>query len=123
MKSVAQFGTKIEVDLVKALRSSRFTFEENVRVVPDLTTKPDIVFRRRRVAVYLDGCFWHSCPHHSSPPRSNSGFWEEKLSRNVERDQANTKALQERGWKVIRLWGHQSTDEMFRTVERALKAG
>ena len=72
-----------------------------------LTVKPDFVFRKERVAVFVDGCFWHQCPLHSKIPESNREFWEQKLRKNVERDQRTDKALKAKGWKTFRLWEHE----------------
>lgn len=70
--------------------------------------RPDIVFTRARVAVFVDGCFWHRCPEHSTLPASNAAFWREKLERNVTRDWADARALTQAGWTVIRVWEHES---------------
>jgi DNA (cytosine-5)-methyltransferase 1 len=123
MKSVARSATDVELELVKALKSTRLRFEENTHAVADVKTRPDLLFRKKKVAVYVDGCFWHSCPHHGTHPRTNAAFWDEKLQRNADRDQANTRALEERGWRVIRFWGHQSAAEMVHTIQTVLRAG
>lgn len=70
-------------------------------------TRPDIVFKGARLAVFIDGCFWHSCPVHGSRPKSNQLFWEEKLARNVERDNKTTADLERTGWTVMRFWEHE----------------
>jgi DNA mismatch endonuclease (patch repair protein) len=72
-----------------------------------LIVRPDFVFRRERVAVFVDGCFWHQCPLHARVPVNNSEFWSEKLRRNVERDRAANRALRAAGWKVVRVWEHE----------------
>lgn len=69
--------------------------------------RPDIVFTRRRVVVFVDGCFWHSCPVHGVPPRTNTSYWGPKLQRNIERDLQNTQMLEAEGWTVIRIWEHE----------------
>ncbi len=69
--------------------------------------RPDVVFTRVRVAVFVDGCYWHSCPEHATSPRSNAGYWLPKLARNVERDRANDAALAAAGWRVVRVWEHE----------------
>lgn len=71
-----------------------------------LTGKPDFVFRRERVAVFVDGCFWHGCPKpkHAPLPKNNAEFWAAKLSRNQERDREVTRTLRQRGWTVLRVW-------------------
>jgi DNA mismatch endonuclease (patch repair protein) len=68
---------------------------------------PDFVFRTARVAVFIDGCFWHSCPRCSSPPRQNTSYWGPKLERNRERDRTVNRALRAAGWKVVRIWEHE----------------
>jgi DNA mismatch endonuclease (patch repair protein) len=67
---------------------------------------PDFVFKREKVAVFVDGCFWHRCPLHSKIPDNNRAFWEQKLSRNVERDRLVNRELQKAGWRVWRMWEH-----------------
>lgn len=69
--------------------------------------KPDFVFRRERLAVFVDGCFWHGCPKHYSCPASNSAFWARKLARNRARDQLVRKKLRKAGWRVLRVWQHE----------------
>nr|WP_281722824.1 very short patch repair endonuclease [Nitrosomonas nitrosa] len=71
--------------------------------------KPDFIFRKQRLAVFVDGCFWHGCPMHSSQPTSNRTFWEKKLKRNKERDRIVTKTLRKSGWRVLRIWQHELT--------------
>lgn len=71
-----------------------------------LIVKPDFVFKQERVAVFVDGCFWHQCPLHSSVPENNREFWERKLARNVERDRLHDRELKKAGWKVVRFWEH-----------------
>ncbi|MGJ4880282.1 very short patch repair endonuclease [Bradyrhizobium sp. HKCCYLRH1065] len=69
--------------------------------------RPDIVFPGRKVAVFVDGCFWHGCPDHYVRPRSRDEFWAAKLRENVERDRRQTAALELSGWRVVRIWEHQ----------------
>lgn len=73
---------------------------------PQLPGRPDLVFIKARVAVFVDGCFWHRCPAHSTAPRTNSAFWMSKLSRNVARDHQVRVVLQALGWTVVRVWEH-----------------
>ena len=68
--------------------------------------KPDFIFRREKVAVFVDGCFWHGCPRHGSLPASNQLFWKKKLKRNRQRDATVKKALIRLGWTVLRFWEH-----------------
>jgi len=75
-----------------------------------LVIKPDFVFRLQRIAVFVDGCFWHQCPLHSKVPETNREFWEQKLRRNVERDAEANKALKAAAWAVYRIWEHDIRD-------------
>ena len=84
--------------------------------------RPDIVFTRQRVAVFIDGCFWHQCPEHGVMPASNRDFWEPKLRANVQRDRRQTAQLEEDGWLVIRVWEHEAPDEAAQRIGRAVRA-
>lgn len=75
-----------------------------------LLGKPDFVFRRQRLALFVDGCFWHCCPDHSKIPENNREFWEIKLHKNIERDKFVSDQLKKRGWKVERIWEHELKD-------------
>lgn len=69
--------------------------------------KPDFIFRGRRVAVFVDGCFWHRCPKHSNMPANNRAFWLKKLTGNQTRDRLVTRTLRKDGWRVVRIWEHE----------------
>lgn len=87
--------------------------------------KPDFVFRRQRVAVFVDGCFWHGCPKpkHSPCPKGNADFWFNKLSGNRRRDRLVTRTLRARGWTVVRVWEHDLTAKRAEhTIARLLRA-
>ncbi len=91
--------------LLKLTLESKRGSENNLK--PELLrVKPDFVFSKERIAVFVDGCFWHQCPFHSTIPENNRRFWEEKLARNIERDRAANKALKAAGWFVLRIWEH-----------------
>ena len=75
-----------------------------------LTVRPDFIFQEVRLAVFVDGCFWHQCPFHSNLPENHQEFWETKLHRNVARDRRYTKLLRLSGWSVLRLWEHDIVD-------------
>ena len=76
---------------------------------------PDILFRNRRVAVFVDGCFWHRCPEHATFPKANEQFWAEKLDKNVARDRSTDERLRELGWTVVRVWGARAPCHRRRT--------
>jgi DNA mismatch endonuclease (patch repair protein) len=73
----------------------------------DRYVRPDVVFTRARLAVFVDGCFWHRCPEHGSDPRSNIEFWRSKFDATLRRDRADERALRSAGWTVIRVWEHE----------------
>lgn len=80
------------------------------RVLPGLRRRADLVFVSARVAVFVDGCFWHRCPDHGNLPKSNREWWTEKLNRNVARDRDTDLRLTEAGWHVERVWEHELRD-------------
>lgn len=84
--------------------------------LPGRAVRPDLTFLRARVAVFIDGCFWHACPEHGTRPRRNDGYWSAKLDRNVARDRAVDMALTEAGWAVVRHWEHEPADEAARAI-------
>lgn len=89
------------------------------RVHPkDLPGRPDIVFTRARLAVFVDGCFWHMCKEHGTIPKNNREWWLAKLQRNVERDTEKDEALREAGWTPVHVWEHTDLSEAADTVER-----
>lgn len=103
--------TQPELRLRSLLHARGLGFRVSVRPLPDLRRTADIVFRPARVAVFVDGCFWHGCPEHGSQPRANSDYWAPKLARNVERDAETNSALEAAGWEVIRVWEHDDADQ------------
>lgn len=84
--------------------------------------KPDLIFVGPRVVVFMDGCFWHSCPDHGMMPKTNSNFWTSKLNRNKERDLRVTAQLQEMGWTVLRFWEHEVTADAEEVARRIMTA-
>ena len=85
--------------------------------------KPDFVFRQQRLAVFVDGCFWHACPVHASKPVTNRAFWRKKLARNKARDRLVNRTLRKAGWRVLRIWQHElKRDNESRCVPRIRRA-
>jgi DNA mismatch endonuclease (patch repair protein) len=87
-----------------------------------LPGRPDIVFTRARLAVFVDGCYWHRCPQHGTLPRNNADWWLAKLDRNVARDRAEDAALAELGWTVAHVWEHEPPIAAADRVEAAWRA-
>jgi len=84
----------------------------------DLTGKPDFVFPRKRVVVFVDGCFWHGCPRCYRRPSSRRGYWDAKVARNKARDRRVTRTLRRMGWRVLRIWEHELAKTPQRCVEK-----
>jgi DNA mismatch endonuclease (patch repair protein) len=111
------------VRLRSALHRDGLRFRKNVLLrVEGLAVRPDIVFPGRRVAVFVDGCFWHRCPQHGESPRSNVSYWEAKLARNAARDHAVNTALTAAGWRVVRIWEHTPVDDAVVEIQAVLAA-
>jgi DNA mismatch endonuclease (patch repair protein) len=99
----------------------RFFKNRSVRA-GGIRTRPDAVFPRARVAVFVDGCFWHRCPSHGSDPKANDDYWRLKLDRNVHRDRIVDAALAVDGWLVIRVWEHEPPAKAASRVAAQVKA-
>lgn len=108
MKGNKKRDTRPEIVLRSALYRAGLRFRKDFAIRPDDsgTVRVDVAFPRARVAVFVDGCFWHCCPAHGNEPKSNSLYWGPKLSRNVERDRQVDTRLGAAGWRVVRLWEH-----------------
>lgn len=83
--------------------------------------RADLIFAGPQIAVFVDGCFWHSCPIHATVPKANRGWWVAKLDRNVERDRETDRHLQSLGWTALRFWEHEETCEVADVIERAVR--
>ena len=107
MRGNRRRDTGPELALRKLLHAQglRYRVDAPVRTARRLV-RPDVVFTRRRLAVFVDGCFWHQCPEHGTRPKDPTGYWTPKLQRNVERDRETTAALEAEGWVVLRIWEH-----------------
>lgn len=121
MKANRGRDTAPEMRLRSALHRRGLRFRKDLRIEVDgRRMRPDIVFTRARVAVFLDGCFWHGCPEHGQTPRANREFWSAKIQANRDRDLRQAAALQEAGWVVVRIWEHEALPDAVDRVERAL---
>jgi DNA mismatch endonuclease (patch repair protein) len=110
MQGNRRVDTKPERALRSALHHRGLRFRVDTAPEPGLRCRADVVLRRARVAVFVDGCFWHSCPEHGTQPETNAGYWTAKIARNVARDRRNDADLRERGWTVIRVWEHEDPE-------------
>jgi DNA mismatch endonuclease (patch repair protein) len=97
-------------------------FRVQVKVPGNNRRTIDIAFTRVRLAVYVDGCFWHGCPEHHVRPRANNDWWRWKIERNQERDRDTDRQLADAGWSVLRIWEHESPESAADAVQRAYGA-
>ena len=107
MRGNRKFDTAPEAAVRSALHRAGARFRKHARPLPHLNCTADIVFRRARLAVFVDGCYWHGCPEHGTQPRTNAAYWSAKIARNIERDRRTDTALSEAGWVVARVWEHE----------------
>lgn len=122
MAAIKRTDTQVEVALRSALHRHGLRFRKDLPVVVGtVRARPDIVFTRRKLAVFVDGCFWHSCPEHGKRPAKNTSYWNPKLARNSERDREQTAALEAAGWTVLRMWAHVPVDEMLTQVSSTIE--
>ncbi|MFF4771986.1 very short patch repair endonuclease [Microtetraspora fusca] len=124
MRANRRSNTKPEVALRSALHRLGYRYRKDLRLdLGSVKVRPDIVFTARKVAVFVDGCFWHVCPEHGRQPTINEWYWTPKLRRNMERDQTVNAALAEAGWRVVRLWEHEPLPGAIEAVVTALNIG
>lgn len=122
MEGQRRRDTKPEVELRSRLWAIGLRYRVDHKVLPGLRRRADIAFLGPRVAVFVDGCFWHRCPEHGTTPRANREWWEQKLGRNVERDRDTDERLAAAGWLVVRVWEHHAVDEAVVRIEHAVRA-
>lgn len=111
-----------EIRLRARLHQAGLRFRKNRRIdLPDGSVRPDIVFLGPRVAVFVDGCFWHGCPEHAEFPVANAEFWRTKIERTRVRDVEQTARLERNGWCVTRIWEHEAVDSAAQRVSEAVR--
>lgn len=105
MARIRGHGNKdTELALLRLFRAHRITGWRRRRPV---FGKPDFIFPELKLAVFVDGCFWHGCPLHATQPRNNAAFWRKKFAANIARDRLVTRTLRRAGWRVLRIWEHE----------------
>lgn len=118
MSRLPRRDTAPEVALRRLLHLRGMRYRVNLPVPGWPRRTIDVAFTRAKVAVFIDGCYWHGCPHHGRLPRTNQDWWAEKLSRNRARDAQTTAHLLHLGWDVLRFWGHEDPREEADIVQR-----
>ncbi|WP_328459144.1 very short patch repair endonuclease [Amycolatopsis sp. NBC_00438] len=113
--------TGIEVALRKALHSAGFRYRVHRRPVKSVRREADLVFGPARVAVFVNGCFWHGCPDHGTWPKNNAEFWRDKIETNRRRDTDTDARLDEAGWLALRIWEHETVEAAATRVITAVR--
>jgi DNA mismatch endonuclease (patch repair protein) len=109
--------TSPELAVRRILHARGLRYRVNFRPIAAIRSRPDIAFTRAKVAIYVDGCFWHGCPIHATVPKTNVDYWSPKLERNRERDKQATASFEKSGWRVLRFWEHETPTEMADAIE------
>ncbi|TDC38393.1 very short patch repair endonuclease [Micromonospora sp. 15K316] len=121
MKANRSKDTKPELALRRALFANGMRYRVGMRLnVPGRSVRPDVVFTRRRVAVFVDGCFWHGCSQHGRMPSDPTGYWHQKMERNRARDAAVDESLKAAGWTVVRVWEHLPASQAAKLVQETV---
>ncbi|MEU5363096.1 very short patch repair endonuclease [Streptomyces sp. NPDC005925] len=110
MQAIRSRDTKPEILIRRLVHAQGLRYRVSARPISDLRRTADMVFRPAKVAVFIDGCYWHGCPEHYVPPRTNPGYWSEKVLRNVQRDRDTDQRLKDAGWLALRFWEHEPSE-------------
>jgi DNA mismatch endonuclease, patch repair protein len=122
MRSTRQQNTSAEIALRHALSALGLRYRLHRNVLPGNRRTADIVFPSEQVAVFVDGCFWHCCPMHSTYPKANASWWATKLKANRLRDLDTNRRLRRAGWRVVRVWEHESPNKAAARVASVVRA-
>jgi len=114
--------TKPELQVRSLVHRRGLRFRTSARPLPSLRRTADLVFRPARVAVFIDGCYWHGCPDHYRPPRTNANYWSDKIKQNVRRDRETDQHLVDAGWIPMRFWEHDDAGEAASEIERVVRS-
>lgn len=116
MQNIRSKNTKMELKVRSLLHKKGLRF----RIHSHLTGKPDIVFPSKKVAIFLDSCFFHRCPYHYIQPKSNKKYWIPKIERNTTRAKEVNNVLRKQGWRVLRFWEHQTKNDAEKCVQKII---
>ncbi|MET4924324.1 very short patch repair endonuclease [Streptomyces sp. PSRA5] len=111
MQAIRSRDTKPELLIRRLVHAQGLRYRVATRPLAGLRRTADLVFRPAKVAVFIDGCYWHGCPEHYVAPRTNSGYWSTKVAGNIARDRDTDQRLSEAGWSILRFWEHESPDD------------
>lgn len=121
MTATGQRDTAAEMLVRRALHGMGLRYRVHLAPLPDLRRKADIVFAAQKVAVMIDGCFWHGCPIHGSQSKTNVSFWQEKIETNQNRDKDTDLKLRQAGWTVVRVWEHEDAIKAAERIARIVR--
>ncbi|MFE7568104.1 very short patch repair endonuclease [Streptomyces sp. NPDC057539] len=121
MQAIRSRDTAPERLIRRLVHAQGLRYRVAARPLPDLRRTADMVFRPAKVAVFIDGCYWHGCPDHYVPPKTNSGYWSDKVARNMARDRDTDQRLTDAGWTVLRFWEHESPDTCALQITREVR--
>lgn len=122
MQGNCRRDTKPEVVVRRLLHAFGLRYRVDFRPLTSLNRRADMVFPRQKIAVFIDGCFWHGCSEHHTVARSNKDYWAAKVSQNRERDRDTDQALQAAGWTFLRAWEHEAAGEVARRLIDSVEA-
>lgn len=122
MQEQRTVDTGPELQLRRLLHAAGLRYRVNRRVSTSVNRRADVVFGPSKVAVFVDGCFWHGCPEHFRAPSTNPDYWGPKIAGNRARDAHTTAVLEAEGWLVLRFWEHENMAEAAGTVSRAVRS-
>lgn len=120
MQRQGRRDTAVELAIRRRLHALGYRYRIDHRPESTLRTRGDIVFTRKKLVAFIDGCFWHGCPLHSTAPKNNAAWWAAKIASNKERDERASAALGHAGWTVVRAWEHEDPDEVVQRIIHAL---
>ncbi|MDW3214979.1 MAG: very short patch repair endonuclease [Ilumatobacteraceae bacterium] len=121
MSRQAQKDTGPELAIRRRLHAAGLRYRVDHPPIRGVRRRADIVFTKKKVAVFVDGCFWHSCPIHATQPKANAEWWADKLARNKVRDEETDRILEAAGWKVIRVWEHDDPADAAAQIVRIVR--
>lgn len=122
MKRQPRRDTKAEMVVRRAVWHRGLRYRVDLAPVRGMRRRADLVFTRAKVAVFVDGCFWHRCPEHATAPKSNAVWWAEKLAANVQRDRDTDARLRDAGWIVVRVWEHDDAEQAADLIESVVRS-
>jgi DNA mismatch endonuclease (patch repair protein) len=122
MKATRQIGTKPELALRRALFARGLRYRVGVKLpLTGVRRKADVAFTGKKIAVFVDGCFWHACPQHATWPASSADWWRDKLTTNAKRDRDTDRRLLEADWLPVRIWEHEDIEEAAARIEAIVR--